>query len=238
MLLVSACKRPPDAPSNSSSDNLTFYTSPPFSTKEPERYQATRTTTLTESASDNTVNNTHTIHVLIVRAGNQRREEHKTGTQGTVVFLENQSGRFILLPQAKLYADANETSASIQVSQLQVEAELTSPDLLLNEAKTAVQYQKLGAEVIAGRTARKYKVVNSNSNSSNENFVWVDETLGMPIATQYTSNNGNISTRVFSELQNIRTEVDPKAFVLPTDYRKVAAAEILALIRAGRVSPR
>lgn len=172
----------------------------------------------------------------MARDGEQRREEYEAGALGSVVFLENQSGRFILLPQARLYADANEPSDSAQAAQLQVETELTAPDLLLNESSATLQYQRLGTEVIAGRTATKYKVVNSNSSGTNETFTWVDETLGMPIAMQYSGNNGDISTRIFMQLQNIRTEVDPRRFALPVGYRKVAAAEILTMIRAGRAT--
>jgi len=211
---------------------------PPFPTKEPTTYEATRIITYNlSSANAGNSEQPHANRILLARDGEQRREEYEAGALGSIVFLENQSGRFIVLPQAKLYVDANEPSASAQAAQLQVETELTSPDLLLNESNATLQYQKLGTEVIAGRTATKYKVVNSNSTGRNETFIWVDETLGMPIATQYNSNNGDISTRVFMQLQNIRTEVDPRTFALPVGYRKVAAAEILTMIRAGKAAP-
>lgn len=188
-------------------------------------------------SSANAAEQPHTNRILLARDGEQRREEYEAGALGSIVFLENQSGRFIVLPQAKLYADANEPSDGAQAAQLQVETELTAPDLLLNESSAMLQYQKLGTEVIAGRSATKYKVVNSNSTGTNETFTWVDETLGMPIAMQYSGNNGDISTSIFMQLQNIRTEVDPRTFALPVGYRRVAAAEILAMIRAGRATP-
>jgi outer membrane lipoprotein-sorting protein len=227
-LLIFGCTS--SQPTNSSSNNPTFSTSPPFSTKEPDRYGATRVVTVTESATDKTQTNS----VFIVRDGNQRREEYEAGALGRLVFLENGAGRYIMLPQANLYADANEPSSRAQVGELQVDAELASPDLLLHESNFAIQYQKLGTEVIAGRTATKYKVVNSNATGS-ESFIWVDETLGMPIATLSTSASGNSTTRVSMELQDIRTEVDSGRFELPADYRKVGAAQILAMIR-GAVS--
>jgi outer membrane lipoprotein-sorting protein len=231
-LLIFGCTS--SQPTNSNSNNPTFNASPPFSTKEPDRYGATRVVTVAESATDNSVNKTQTTSVLIVRDGNQRREEYEAGALGRLVFMENRAGRYIILPQAKLYADANEPSSVAQVAELQVEAELASPDLLLHESNFAVQYQKLGTEGIAGRTATKYKVVNSSATGS-ESFIWVDETLGMPIATQSMSANGNSSTRVSMELQAISTEVDSRTFALPADYRKVGAAQILAMVR-GAVS--
>ena len=226
-----------EAANNARSDTRLDTTSvPPFPTKEPKTYEATRIISSSLSSA-NAAAQLHTNQILVARDGEQRREEYEAGALGSIVFLENQSGRFILLPQAKLYADANEPSDSAQAAQLQVETELTAPDLLLNESSAILQYQKLGTEVIAGRTATKYKVVNSNSTATNETFIWVDETLGMPIATQYSGNNGEISTSIFMQLQNIRTEVDPKIFALPVGYRKVAAAEILTMIRAGRATP-
>ena len=229
-LLIFGCTS--SQPTNSSDDNPAFNASPPFSTKEPGRYGATRVVSLTESATDNSVSKTQTTSVFIVRDGIQRREEYEAGALGRLVFLENAAGRFIILPQAKLYADANEKGSSEQVGELQVKAELASPDLLLHESNFAVQYQKLGTEVIAGRTATKYKVMNSTSTGS-ESFIWVDETLGMPIATLSTSASGNRTTRVSMELQDIRTKVDSGIFELPADYRKVAATQILAMIRGA-----
>src|SRR4026207_2334736 len=81
---------------------------PPFATKEPNRYQATRTITSTETPTDSgSVNETHTTTVNISRDGVQRREEHETSDSGSLVYLENTSGRFILRPNLKLYADAD-----------------------------------------------------------------------------------------------------------------------------------
>lgn len=236
-LILPGCKRVSDSAAPPANHELASSSSPPFSTKEPERYQATRIITFTESSSTGAGNPPKTNKVVIARDGEQRREEYESKDLGSIVFLENAAGRYILLPQANLYAEANEPGASAQVTQLQVEAELMSPDLLLNELNISLQYQKLGTEVIAGRTATKYQVGNSNSTGRNGTFIWVDETLGMPIATQYNGNNGDISTRVFMELQNIRTEVDSKTFALPGDYRKVPAKQILAMIHGEKAAP-
>ena len=212
---------------------------PPFPTKEPTTYEATRIITYSlTSVNAGVLEQPHVDRILLARDGDQRREEYEAGALGSLVFLENVSGRFIILPQPKLYADANESNASEQ-SELQVEAQLMSPDFLLHESNTTTQYQKLGPETVAGRVATKYRVMTSASGSaaSHEGLIWIDETLGMPIATQYTSTSENDSIRVSMELQNIRTAVDPRVFALPVGYRKVTAAEILTMIRAGRAAP-
>lgn len=210
---------------------------PPFPTREPEAYQAKRITTYTEAAPDNldVAAPQRVVTVILARFGEQRREEYEAGPIGTIVYLENTSGRFVLLPQAKVYADANETDDE-GTAQLNTLSETISPDLLLNAQLPAIQYQKLGDDVIAGRVTIKYRVI-TDSTSKNENFIWVDEQLEMPVAARYTSAQANMSTRVTMDLRDIRTEVDPRIFELPADYRKVAAAQLFDLIRARKATP-
>jgi hypothetical protein len=212
---------------------------PPFATKEPTTYEATRIITYSLTSPKSGVSEQpHVDRILLARDGEQRREEYEAGALGSIVFLENVNGRFIILPQQKLYADANQSNAS-EESELQVEAELMSPDFLLHESNLPTQYQKLGPETVAGRLATKYRVMSSASGStaSHEGLIWIDETLGMPIATQYTSTSENDSIHVSMELQNIRTTVDPQTFALPADYRKVDLSQIIDRIRARKANP-
>ena len=230
---------------NEATNNAPFETQlnspsvPPFATKEPPTYEATRIITYSLTSSKAVVSEQPNVdRILLARDGKQRREEHEAGVLGSIVFLENVNGRFIILPQQKLYADANQSNAS-EESELQVEAELMSPDFLLHESNIPTQYQKLGPETVAGRLATKYRVMTSASGSTanHDALIWIDETLGMPIATQYTSTSENDSIRVSMELQNIRTAVDPQTFVLPADYRKVDRSQIIDLIRGRKGKP-
>ena len=212
---------------------------PPFATKEPTTYEATRIITYSLTSPQTGVSEQpHVDRILLARDGEQRREEYEAGALGSIVFLENFNGRFILLTQPKLYADAKQSNAS-EESELQVEAELMSPDFLLHESNAPTQFQKIGPETVTGRLATKYRVVTSASGStaSHESLIWVDETLGMPIATQDTSTSGNDSILVSMELQNIRTAVDPQTFALPADYRKVDLSQIIDLIRDRKAKP-
>ena len=208
---------------------------PPFGTKEPERYQAIRTTTFTETTSgQNSVNEARTTTVQIVRDGEQRREEHDGGGVGSVVFLEVVSGRFLLLPQAKLFADLGEqTSNDDDQKETELAADEVSPDLMLHESAVTSHYEKLGAETVVGRATTKYRVTPAEPSTpvASETFIWIDEALGMPIKSVTTSKNSDRTTTVSMELQDIRTEVDVKVFSLPEDYRKVAAPLIFGMIR-------
>lgn len=209
---------------------------PPFATKEPERYQATRTVTFTESATNaaTPVSETRTTRVLLARDGEQRREEYEAGALGTVIYLENQSGRFVLLPQAKLYADLETGSGEAGLSELKIESDSVSPDLLLHESTLTSRYQTLGAETIGGRATTKYHVTTTgetNATVVSETFIWIDEALGMLIKSESVHNDADRSTKALMELSDIRSDVDPKLFALPADYRKVAPSQIVAMIR-------
>lgn len=170
-----------------------------------------------------------------MRDGVNRREEYEAAGLGTIVFLEIAAGRFVMLPRARLYASPDESSINTGLDGLRVESETVSPDFLLNESAVSTEYQKVGEEVRSGRKTTKYRVITRSENVSiqSETLIWIDETLGMPIASQFVTSNANLSTRVSMELHDISTEVEPGLFALPADYRKVAMSEILNMVHAA-----
>src|SRR6185503_1129625 len=202
---------------------------PPFATKEPDRYQATRTITYTETTTDSgSVNETHTGTVNISRDGLQRREEHETSDSGSIVYLENTSGHFILLPNLKLYANADSEAKGNEHTAI---LEESSPDLLLHESPAASLYLRLGPENVSGRTTTKYRVSSSDATPGSETFIWVDESLGRPIKSESTHRSSTMTTKTSMALKSIRLAVDPALFLLPRDYREVVVSELLATIR-------
>ena len=195
---------------------------PPFQTKEPERYQAVRTITVSKAAGPIIVTRT-----LIAKDGNSRRDEYETGTTEKIVYLDLADGRFILLPAAKLYADVGREAATARDSPDQKDgSEESSPDLLLNADRIETKYQRLGSETINGRNTSKYRVlVNTSARgnvSTGESLIWIDETLGMPVKSE-TVTAGNRTTM---ELSEIVLDVDKGVFEIPGDYKKVAAVAI------------
>jgi hypothetical protein len=222
--------RPTNKPDTVSSEHPSAV--PPFATKEPDRYQATRTITYTETTTESgSVNETHTTTVNISRDGVQRREEHETSDSGSIVYLENTSGRFVLLPKLKLYANADSEATGNGVNEHTVILEEASPDFLLHESPATSLYLRLGPENVGGRTTTKYRVSSSDATPGSESFVWIDESLGMPIKSESTHRSSTMTTKTSMELKDIRLEVDPVLFLLPRDYREVAISELLATIR-------
>jgi hypothetical protein len=223
---------PPPA-NNGSADTRKTFTTPPFTTKEPDRYQAIRITSLTETGSSGNSSPAQSTQVLIARDGERRREEYFAGTS-RVVYLEIPAGRFIVLPSNRLYADVSESSplSDNRPDDSPPDTSAPSPDQLLNEANAPATYEKLGEEAVEGRTTIKYRVVViTGADAQNETLIWVDEALGMPIRSESMSTSGGHSSKVTMELKDLKLEVDERLFSWPSDYRKAEARVILDLIR-------
>lgn len=219
---------------NTSTSQPVVTSVPPFVTKEPESYQARRTITFSESITKTgAVNGTSTTSVLIMRDGQHRREEYERGSLGAIVYLENSSTRFVLLPQAKLYAELGNEAGAVNEDDIPTETTGVSPDYLLHESPAAARYENLGRDNISGRTTTKYRVTRTETNATarSETLIWVDDELSMPIKSETIHIDSDHTKRALMELVDIRTEVDPKLFALPVDYRKVAASQILEMIR-------
>jgi len=213
LLLFAGCRsqNEPAITANAPSETVVSST-PPFQTKEPERYSATRTITIVTAEGKTTVTKTS-----IARDGEMRRSE-----SGKVAYVDVPDGRFILLPDDKVYADlANETNSGA------VDEEEVSPERLLHGEATNTSYQKIGMELIHGRNTNKYRIVVNSSTpesvSLSETLIWIDENLNMPIRSETTSADG---TKITMELSNVALVVDNHLFQIPDDYKKVAFSEL------------
>jgi outer membrane lipoprotein-sorting protein len=213
---------------------------PPFSTKEPERYQATRIITTVEyrNGSADSAPETVIAKMLIARDGEKRREEYNSA-EATTVFLEIPTGRFVLLPSKKLYADLSLASSDLD-SQSDFRSEF-SPERLLNETRAPTHYEKLGAETVDGRITTKYRVTTADSTNGPEDgsvtLIWIDESFGMPIRSETISAGGDHSTKLTVELRDLKRDVDPRLFDLPNDYKKADYRQLQAVIKQARVAP-
>jgi hypothetical protein len=143
-----------------------------------------------------------------------------------IVFLDNGGSRLVLLPDARIYSEVNPEDGNLEVmDSLEVGS---SPERLLHEQPpVATNFQKLGTEVINGRTTIKYQLTVNTSRatdvSKDETFIWLDESLGMPIRSESKSADGR---KVVMELTNISLSVDANLFRIQEGYKKVANAEI------------
>jgi len=208
---AAACAQPQKTGNESNTNNTVVSSTPPFETEEPERYGATRTTTIVTAARQTIVTKN-----VIARDGEMRRDETETAGR-RVVYLTLPEGRFVLLPDDKSFAAV----ANEDLNTAEQESE-TSPDRLLHTETITTGYEKLGGDNINGRNLQKYRVVVNNSSGKNvsvgETFLWFDETLHLPVKTESTSPDG---TRTTTELSDLKLSVDKQLFEIPKDYQKI-----------------
>ncbi len=218
LLIVASCRSPNEPSTTNSAPTETVVSStPPFKTKEPDRYRAIRIITIVSVAGKTVVTKTS-----IARDGEMRRNESEN-----VTYLDLPDGRFVLLPEDKIYADlATETNFDGG------EDEEISPEGLLHSGATTTSYQRIDAESIHGRNTNKYRIlVNSSTSGSvtvSETLIWIDENLSMPIKSETTSADG---TKITMELSDVSLDVDTRVFQVPADYQKVAFSELRKRLR-------
>ena len=216
LLVAASCRSQNDAPvTNNPSANTFVSSTPPFQTREPERYRATRTIT-----SVNADGKTNVVKHVIAKDGEFRRLEVEIFS-ARMIFVIGPQGKFLLVPDGKVYVDQTEGTAPGAI-----DYDESSPERLLHAESGTSSYQQLGTEVISGRKANKYLVVVNAADaanvSSSETLIWIDEALGMPIKSETKSSDGSRSTMELSELS---LDVDKNLFQVPADYKKVTFAE-------------
>jgi outer membrane lipoprotein-sorting protein len=220
LLVVASCSsQNKTLTSATPSPDTVVSSTPPFQTKEPERYRAVRTITAVNAEGQTLVTKTS-----VARDGELRRHESTSGSK-TIVYLDVPEGKFVLLTDEKLYADVTDQS---QISADPKDEGLeSSPDALLHTDTSTTSYQKLGNEVIAGRNTNKYRIVVNSPAPANvsqsETLMWIDEALQMPIRSETKSADG---THVTMEVSEIKLEVDKSLFTIPQGYQKVTFTEL------------
>jgi outer membrane lipoprotein-sorting protein len=221
LLFFSGCKSQGEPVVNdyASSETIVAAT-PPFKTKEPDRYRGTRITTVQTSNGEARI-----TKLFIARDGDMRRHESGTGAAQTV-YLERPEGRFVLLVAEKVYVDVTATP-EISPSQEDV-----TPEWIVHSDTGTTSYQKLGMEVVGGRNAEKYRIIVNTPTSGSvivsETFLWIDEALQMPIRSEMKGSDG---VKITTELTDVALDVDNRVFQVPDDYQKITYTEFMNRLR-------
>ena len=216
-LITLSCAQNQKVATQSNTNETVVSSIPPFQTKEPERYQATRTITTVTANGETTVTKN-----IVARDGELRRDEIE---QQGVVYLYLPEGRFLLVPDEKVFVDLTKTDGAATPG-IYDESE-SSPDRLLHTDPVSTSYQQIATETVNGRTALKYRVVVNSSAAANvsvnETLIWIDEALHMPIKSETTSGDGK---RVTMELTDITLNVDRTVFQIPEGYEKITILDL------------
>jgi len=220
--------------STAASDNTSK--TPPFSTKEPERYQATMVVTGSlggDSPAIPGVSNLLSREMQIARDGDRRRVDYELIPGARMSDLQIPAGHYMLLHSKKLYAEVKPGAAGDLTAAARNLPSDFSPEKLINETNPGANYEKLGTEVLNGRNTTKYRVTTTGKGEGRglqtETLVWIDESLGMPVKSETVSTGERArGSKVTMELRDIKQEVDQSLFELPKDYKKVSSEEITA----------
>lgn len=213
---------------------------PPFQTKEPERYQARMVLTFSLAG------HRETSETLINREGDKRREDYEPVPGLKVSDLLIPAGHFLLLPARKLYAEvSSDTSGYLPGPQMTLPEDF-SPDRLINESRTEALYEKLGVEELNGRSVTKYRVkvvgpTLEKQGTTSEQLIWIDEAFGMPVRSENilkSDGQGEDAATYTMEMLDLKQEADQSSFALPQDYKKVSAKEIMAQVTSSKTPAR
>lgn len=228
-LTIASCRTASDTTSSEPTKTDTVVsTTPPFQTKEPERYSATRTITTSGANGEKYVFST-----LIGRDGPTRREE-SASEQTRVVYLDSPEGRLILWPEQKVYAVLSGNYGGPPPP----EPEDNSPDSLLHADPMATTFERLGVETIAGRSTDKFRVVVNSPVREyvkpSETLIWIDSELKMPIKSEMRSPDGVV---IVTELSDITLQPDKQLFQIPAEYEKIGFNVLQKQLKARGLNP-
>lgn len=201
---------------------------PPFKTKEPERYRATRVTTSEEYSAGSSAFVTQKTMTRIFRSGVNRREEHDSSNGRQWIYLETTSGRFVLIPALNSFA---ELTGSAALPSEPIEDGMS--EHLLRNMPVESFYQAFGSEELNGRRAVKYLVrqkSNAAEGNNRDTFVWIDDELGMPIRSESAHTEAGKTFRFVTELLEIEIDVDEKLFEIPKGFQKIEHTKLLQRI--------
>lgn len=201
---------------------------PPFPTREPERYQWTRVITGTVADDKSSGGPADPQEVFMARDGDKRREDFEILRGVKLTVLQLPEGTYTLYPAKKMYAEIGTASAGSPDAQRAVPQDF-SADKLVNASRVGARYERLGTEEVLGRATTKYRVTARGAEGApaTEMLIWVDESLGMPIKSESTTKSEAAGESKYTvEYRDIKLETDPSLFILPRDYRKVTQEEI------------
>lgn len=192
----------------------------PFSTREPDSYQAEFVVTA----------NGLETKTFVARSGDNRRFDYDAGAKNQLTVVRTAAGEsFLILPEKKIYADESDSSSA---------PDSPAPGDNFNDFLTAewlnaradARFTKLGAE--NGLTGYAVKL---NDSDAAETIVFVDENINLPVRQEFYSREtgGERKSLTYAfEMRNFKTYTPGDLFETPKDYKKVSPEKLRSARRA------
>jgi hypothetical protein len=210
--------------------------SPIIETKEPDQYQAVVDLKL-QASGNNKQTTLPTIQAKVARSGADRRMEFNMPNGDKVVYLDKGGVTHVIIPTRKQYATLDKQNMGFDVRQLMM------PEEIVRQVRAVKGVERVGEENVAGRQVVKYRfgsVTNTQTTAgqvATESFFLIDKETGLPIHSETVSmtQNGNVQgfndLRVITEMSQIKADVTPDLFDVPTDYAKIDSQQIMGQVQ-------
>lgn len=191
----------------------------PFSTKEPDVFQAEISVT-TNGIED---------VIFTARNGANRLTIYDFRKQSEFSLLNLGDNRTILINhRRRIYAES-ESAANVSDAKSDSLKEFLTAEWI-NEKKNA-EFENLGAE----NNLTKYRV-RLDESANSEMVVSVDEKINLPVKQEFYAISGEQRTLILTtELKNFSLQTEPKFYEVPKDYRKISVKEFQDTLRGEKL---
>lgn len=205
-------------------------------TREPLKYRATLVFSAQTAGGEKTIG-IPTFSAEVARNGDDRRLSFKLPDGSDLIYIDHDNHSYAIVPARKQYAELTPEAVGFQIQKL------LTPGQLVSYIGKLKGLERVGDDLVNGRTADKYryvKTVTTNTQAGevkNEAYVFIDKETGLPLRAElFSEAKGNVqginSAKVVAEMQNISTAVEPSLFTVPEGLSKIPPEQIRAQIDA------
>jgi hypothetical protein len=220
-----------DNSNTSSSDS-----GPIINTREPEKYSSTLVFSIQTEGGDKAIG-IPPLSLGVARNGDDRRVEFKLPDGSPLIYLDHNNHHYVILPARKQYAELTPEATGFQMHKM------LTPGQLVESLKNVKGIERAGDDTFNGRPAEKYqytKTANTNTKAGEVQanaYIYVDKETGLPLHSEVQAeSSGDVkgvkAARVVAEMRDIKTDLDPSMFELPSGYSEVPAEKIRQQIDA------
>jgi hypothetical protein len=144
--------------------------------------------------------------------------------------LDRADKRYLIMTGRKQYVELGPQTTGFDVRSL-------TPGQMVAYLQKQPGVERVGDDTLNGRSVVKYRYAATAKTTTTagevhaDNYIYVDKDTGLPLKVEgYGQSTGNVqgvsSGRLIAELRDLRTDVDPTLFDLPTGYQQITQEQI------------
>jgi len=217
---------------NMTTSTMTTNTGQVIEAKEPDKYSATVTIAGSTTGQQRAAAQTE---IKVARNGSDRRYsvDTKLPTVGEIIYLEKGDKHYVILPARKQYAELTQEMTGVNMEAVRA----MTPAQIVAYVSRQQGVERVGEETLNNRPVIKYRAAGKAQTQSSagqvqgESFIYVDKETGLPLRVEgFSAATGNVQGvsggNLIAEMKDLKTDVDPTQFELPTDYKQITPDEV------------